>query len=315
MSIKISVIGMGSWGQAIAFYFGSLGHEIYGWQRRQTSLKLKSNITMLTTLSEALSVADVLFVSLPVNELRSFYESIKDASISAKLMVWGSKGMEINTGDLPHMIFEDVFSNKNIAGASFSGPTFAEEIIRGLPGAACVASKSKSALELLSQITANGNIRTYPTEDILGVEIGGATKNIYAIGCGIIDSSHLGENAQAAFITRSLYEMTKLGEALGAQTSTFFGLSGLGDMILTCTGNASRNRRFGKALVQLKAVPKALKSVSETVEGYYSTKAVYNKASELKIEMPIVNELYNILYDDRNIDEAISNLVARNTPT
>jgi glycerol-3-phosphate dehydrogenase (NAD(P)+) len=309
--LKVGIIGLGSWGQAMTHYFNSLVHEVTAWKRKNIESQSINNITTIKDLPSLVASSELLFISIPVNELRGLYDSIITMPTSAKAIVWGSKGMEANTGYLPHMIFNEFFFDKPIAGVSFSGPTFAEEILKDLPGAICIASNSLEATNLLSTITATGNLRTYPTQDIMGVELGGAIKNIYAICCGIIDGSLLGDNAQAALITRGLHEMTKLGQAMGAQPETFYGLSGLGDMVLTCTGGASRNRNFGKKLAGTRDIKVALNDIGQTVEGYYSTKAIYEKSVELNIDMPIVHELYHILYKGRAIKDAINNLVLR----
>lgn len=311
--LKIGIIGLGSWGQAMAHYFKSLDHEVSAWKRKKIEPQSKIDINIVKELPDLIASSELLFISIPVNELRGFYKSIKDMPTSAKAMVWGSKGMEVSTGDLPHMIFDKFFFDKPIMGVAFSGPTFAEEIIKDLPGAICIASKSLEATTLLGNITATGNLRTYPTQDIVGVELGGAIKNIYAICCGIIEGCLLGHNAQAALMTRGLHEMSKLGQAMGAKPETFYGLSGLGDMILTCTGSASRNRNFGRKLVEITDTSEALKDIGKTVEGYYSTKAIYEKSLEFNIDMPIVHELYYILYEGRAIKDAIDNLIIRPT--
>ena len=225
-------------------------------------------------------------------------------------LAWATKGFETDSGLLPHQVAEDVLGDA-IPTAVLSGPTFAAEVAIGLPSAIVIASNDASyAMHLAESITTD-NFRAYPSSDITGVEVGGATKNVLAIGAGISDGLGFGANTRIALITRGLSEMTRLGVALGAEKDTFMGLSGMGDLVLTCTDDQSRNRRFGLALGKGADIEQARKAIGQVVEGYYAAEAVHRVATNLEIDLPIVEEIYKVVYGGDSPQDAVVALMRR----
>jgi glycerol-3-phosphate dehydrogenase (NAD(P)+) len=211
---------------------------------------------------------------------------------------------------LPHQVAEEVLG-ESMPTAVLSGPTFAAEVAAGLPSAITIASSdAEFALRLAESITTDG-FRAYTSDDITGVEVGGATKNVLAIGAGISDGLGFGSNTRIALLTRGLMEMTRLGVALGAKKDTFMGLSGMGDLVLTCTDDQSRNRRFGIALGKGANIDEARNAIGQVVEGYYAAVAVHRVARRLEIEMPIVEEIYKVIYEGASPQEAVIALMRR----
>jgi glycerol-3-phosphate dehydrogenase (NAD(P)+) len=234
---KIGIIGLGAWGRAIAKLLSSkMGVLAYA-RNNKKDMPYCPQTTNLDDLKDR----NLIFIATPVGSFESVLKEINNL-LSPEIIMWGSKGIDQSTGLLPHQIFEKTIGNDRAAGISFSGPTFSGELSEGLPSAVALASVNTKALNQVSELLKGTNIRSYQTQDIMGVELAGATKNIYAICSGIMAKKGLGENAQAAFITRALHEMANLGDSMGADKNTFYGLSGIGDLVLTSYGQASRNR-------------------------------------------------------------------------
>jgi glycerol-3-phosphate dehydrogenase (NAD(P)+) len=240
--------------------------------------------------------------------LRPLLEQLKGRNIPN--IVWLCKGFEYGTGLLPHQVVRDVLGDA-APGAALSGPSFAQEVARGLPCALTVASASAALRERVVALAHGGNIRVYACDDMVGVEVGGAVKNILAIATGAADGLGLGLNARAALITRGLAEITRLGTALGAQPGTFMGLTGMGDLILTCTGDLSRNRRVGLALAQGKPLDTIVKELGHVAEGVPCAKAVRELAAKLGVDMPITNAVAGVLFDGDSATEMVARLLAR----
>jgi glycerol-3-phosphate dehydrogenase (NAD(P)+) len=237
---------------------------------------------------------DLLIAACPVAGLRPMLQQLKDKAIPN--LVWLCKGFEGGTGLLPHQIVQEVLGD-NIPGGALSGPSFAQEVARGLPCALTIASHSAPLRGAVVSALHGGTIRVYASEDLVGVEVGGAVKNVLAIATGVADGLGLGLNARAALITRGLAEITRLGTALGGQTETFMGLTGMGDLILTCTGDLSRNRRVGLGLAQGKALDTIVAELGHVAEGVPCAKAVRELARRMGVDMPITNAVAGVLFD------------------
>jgi glycerol-3-phosphate dehydrogenase (NAD(P)+) len=223
---------------------------------------------------------------------------------------WATKGFELTTGKLPHQVAQEILGAEQPM-AVLSGPTFAAEVGRGLPTAMTIASNDPEFAGELAITLSNNNFRAYTSADMIGVEVGGAVKNVLAIGAGISDGLGFGANTRIALINRGLVEMTRLGVALGARPDTFTGLAGMGDLVLTCTDNLSRNRRMGLALAGGKSVEEAQQEIQQVVEGVLAARAVRQVADSLDVVMPICNVIYRILYEGLSPREAVDSLMSR----
>lgn len=254
-------------------------------------------------------VQDVL-VAVPSHGLRDTLEQIKPRLADSTRVCWATKGFELETGKLPHQVAADVLGSDRRT-AVLSGPTFAREVGCGLPTAMTVASNDTELANDMALAFTGNNFRAYTSEDIVGVEVGGAVKNVLAIGAGMSDGLGFGANTRVALITRGLVEMTRLGVALGAKASTFMGLAGMGDLVLTCTDDLSRNRRMGLALAAGKSVDEAKAEIQQVVEGVMAAKAVHEVALRMQIEMPICHEIYRILHEGASPRESVQKLMSR----
>ncbi|MEM9208856.1 MAG: NAD(P)H-dependent glycerol-3-phosphate dehydrogenase, partial [Pseudomonadota bacterium] len=254
-------------------------------------------------------VHDVL-VSVPSHGLRETLLLVAPALAPDARICWATKGFELTTGKLPHQVAEAVLGDGR-AMAVLSGPTFAKEVGAGLPTAMTIAANDETFAEDLALAFSDRSFRAYTSDDMVGVEVGGAVKNVLAIGAGISDGLGFGANTRIALINRGLAEMTRLGVALGAQTETFLGLAGMGDLVLTCTDDLSRNRRMGLALAAGKTIDEAQAEIQQVVEGVLAAKAVREVAESTGVEMPICQQIYRILYEGASPREAVSALMAR----
>ncbi len=268
------------------------------------------NLEVTTDFEEAVVDAEDLLLVVPSHAFREMLERIKALRSPPKFVSWATKGFEADSGLLPNQVAAEVLESKTTT-AVLSGPTFAREIGLGLPSAITIASVDEGNALRLAQSIATDNFRAYTSTDIIGVEVGGATKNVLAIGAGISDGLGFGANTRVALITRGLMEMMRLGLALGARKDTFMGLSGMGDLVLTCTDDQSRNRRFGLGLAKGADVEEARKAIGQTVEGYYAARAVRDVAARLNVEMPIVEEIYKVIYEKMSPQEAVVTLMRR----
>jgi len=320
------VLGSGSWGTALAIQFARAGRDTIMWgietdeiasmakaRRNKTYLPnapFPDRLEVTTALDTALAGAEDVLVVVPSHAFRETLQRLGGAATPIQHLAWATKGFETETGLLPHQVAEQVLG-KAIPTAVLSGPTFAAEVGIGLPSAMVIASADAAfALRLAEAITTD-NFRAYTSTDITGVEVGGATKNVLAIGAGISDGLGFGANTRIALITRGLVEMTRLGVALGAKKDTFMGLSGMGDLVLTCTDDQSRNRRFGLALGKGANVEQARQAIGQVVEGYYAAIAVHRVATRLQVQMPIVEEIYRVVYESASPQEAVVALMRR----
>ena len=331
---KITVLGAGAWGTAVAIAVAAR-NDVLLWGRNPGQMAAteaaRENTTYLPgqPLPDSLRVtADfeaalahvesggehaLLIAACPVAGLRPLLEQLKgrkDAGHPVPNVVWLCKGFEYGTGLLPHQVVREVLGD-DVPGAALSGPSFAQEVARGLPCALTVASDSAELRDRVVAAVHGGNLRVYACDDLVGVEVGGAVKNVLAIATGTADGLGLGLNARAALITRGLAEITRLGTALGGRASTFMGLTGMGDLILTCTGDLSRNRRVGLALAQGKPLDTIVAELGHVAEGVPCSKAVRDLAAKLGVEMPITDAVAAVLFDGYDAAEMAKQLLAR----
>jgi glycerol-3-phosphate dehydrogenase (NAD(P)+) len=322
----IAVLGAGSWGTALAIQFARSGHPTRLWGRDSAQLadmaRERRNVRYLSegAFPESLSVtpdigaalegAQDIVISVPSHALRSLLTELAPRLTAGVRLAWATKGFELDTGKLPHQVAREVLGDK-FPVAVLSGPTFAKEVGAGLPTAMTIASPSADFATALAKSLSSSNFRAYTSTDIVGVEVGGAVKNVLAVAAGLSDGLGFGANTRIALITRGLAEMTRLGVALGAQKETFMGLAGLGDLVLTCTDNQSRNRRFGLALASGKSVADALAEIGQVVEGYKAARAVFKVAQREQVPMPIVEGLYRALYEGAPPADVVRALMTR----
>jgi glycerol-3-phosphate dehydrogenase (NAD(P)+) len=321
----MTVIGAGSWGTALAIQLAREGHPTQLWGRDGVQVdamrRARRNVRYLpdAEFPAALQVADDLpqaletardaLIAVPSHAFRATLESIKPCLGPDTRIAWATKGFEIATGLLPHEVARQILGKR--PGAVLSGPTFAKEVGAGLPTAMTIASRDERFAKELALSLSGPTFRAYTQTDILGVEVGGAVKNVIAIGSGIADGMGFGANTRVALITRGLAEMMRLGVKLGAARETFMGLAGLGDLVLTCTDDQSRNRRFGMSLGRGLPLREAEGGIRQVIEGLPAARAVYQVAQRLAVEMPICQEVYRIVHEGKPIRAAVQALMGR----
>jgi len=269
-----------------------------------------SNLQAFRDIEECLEGARDILLVVPSHGLRATLTTIQPLLNEQSRVCWATKGFELHTGKLPHQVAAEVLG-VNRPVAVLSGPTFAKEVGAGLPTAMTIAANDAEFADALAVALSAENFRAYTSDDMVGVEVGGAVKNVLAIGAGMSDGLGFGANTRIALINRGLAEMTRLGVALGAKQETFMGLAGMGDLVLTCTDNLSRNRRMGLALASGKSVDEAKEEIQQVVEGVMAAEAVNEVAEKLEIEMPICHQIYRILYEDAEPREAVGALMNR----
>ncbi len=318
---KIGILGGGVWGCALAKLLSLNQVNIFVRdQKLANSINEKKIIPKLkyTTFNdnvlcssniEDLSDVDYLFIALPTQNVREVLSHYQSNNKDLQIII-ASKGIEIETKLFLSQVVEEIFKTNNIS--ILSGPCFSQEVVQNLPTAVTLASKNIENFDKINNIINNKNFRLYFSEDLIGCQLGGAIKNIYAIAAGICNGLSLGENAKSALITRSFAEIARLGTVLNANPNTLFGLSGLGDLILTCNSLKSRNTHFGHLIAsqQQISIEDHLKS-QDTTEGYFTVKALANIAEEKNIDMPIMKAVYNILYNHSDIKDEINQLLER----
>jgi glycerol-3-phosphate dehydrogenase (NAD(P)+) len=266
-------------------------------------------LQIASDLHEALKISGDALIAVPSHAFRATLERVRPHLAPHTRIAWATKGFEIATGLLPHQVVREVLGET--PGAVLSGPTFAKEVGAGLPTAMTIASPDERFAKELALSLSGPSFRAYTQTDIMGVEVGGAVKNVIAIGTGIADGVGFGANTRVALITRGLAEMMRLGVKLGAQRETFMGLAGLGDLVLTCTDDQSRNRRFGMALGRGASPASAQSAIHQVVEGVPAARAVYDVAQRLQVDMPICREIYAIMYENKPVRSAVQALMAR----
>jgi len=322
----LAVLGAGSWGTALAIQFARAGHPTRLWgrdpahqaamaaARRNTrylpEAAFPEALNVVERLDQAIEGVNDILIAVPSHALRGVLTALAPLLGSGARLAWATKGFELDTGLLPHQVAKEILGTQR-PFAVLSGPTFAREVGQGLPTAMTVASADEAFAQSLAQSLSADRFRAYTSSDIVGVEVGGAVKNVLAVGAGLADGLGFGANTRVALITRGLVEMTRLGVALGAQRETFMGLAGLGDLVLTCTDDQSRNRRFGLLLAAGSSVEAALAQIGQVVEGYLAAKAVRGVAQREGVEMPICDGIYRLLYENLPPQEVVKTLMSR----
>ncbi|WP_347254848.1 NAD(P)H-dependent glycerol-3-phosphate dehydrogenase [Leminorella grimontii] len=323
----MTVIGAGSYGTALAITLARNGHSVVLWghdpehiDRLQRDRKNQAflpdvsfpdSLRLESSLEKAVGASRDILVVVPSHVFGDVLRQVKPFLRPDARIVWATKGLEADTGRLLQDVAREALGN-DIPLAVISGPTFAKELAAGLPTAIAVSSSDPHFTEDLQKLLHCGkSFRVYSNPDFIGVQLGGAVKNVIAIGAGMSDGIGFGANARTALITRGLAEMSRLGAALGAEPSTFMGMAGLGDLVLTCTDNQSRNRRFGIMLGEGKSVSEAQALIGQVVEGYRNTKEVWILAQRYGVEMPITEQIYQVLYAGKNAREAALSLLGR----
>ncbi|KTG28899.1 glycerol-3-phosphate dehydrogenase [Idiomarina sp. WRN-38] len=328
---QVTILGAGSYGTALAICFARKGIPTMLWGRDSEKVALMASarenaaylpgcpfpesLQVTDNLELALKDVDNVVVVVPSHSFSSMLKQAKPLLKENARVAWATKGLEPDTGRLLYEVAEEILADKHPL-AVLSGPTFAIEMAKGLPTAISMSSTDQTFVDELSDMLhCDRSFRVYTNNDFIGVQLGGVVKNVIAIGAGMADGIGFGANARTALITRGLAELTRLGLKLGAKSDTFTGMAGLGDLILTCTDNQSRNRRFGLALGEGKSVEQALKDIGQSVEGYRNTKEVVALASRNGVEMPIAEQIYAVLYEGKEPQQAAIDLLSRERKT
>ncbi len=326
--MNISVIGSGSWGTTLAILLARKNFDVTLWthkeeyftmmsERRENSkylagISFPSNLKISQNLDDAVNCKDVIVFGIPSQQLRSVLEKVQEQNFKNSILVNLAKGIETSSLKLMNEVILSVLKNcdKNLI-ATLSGPSHAEEVCLNIPTAVVSASFNIETAKQVQEIFITDKFRVYASSDIIGIEIGGSLKNIIAIGAGIIDGANFGDNTKAALITRSISEITRLGIFLGAKEKTFAGLSGLGDLFVTCTSKHSRNRYVGEQIGKGRKLDFILREMKMVAEGVYTTRSAYLLSQKCKIETPIINEMYAVLFDKKDAKEATYDLMKR----
>ncbi|PCJ29913.1 MAG: glycerol-3-phosphate dehydrogenase [Gammaproteobacteria bacterium] len=320
------VIGAGAWGTALAIAIARNGNEVLLWGRNEahliemqrahsnerylSGLSFPDSLTVVADFEQAVSRAKHILVSVPSVAFSDMLKQIKPFIVDGTAVSWATKGLTPETGRFLDETAADILGESH-ALAVISGPSFAVEVAKGLPTAMTVASADNAFNQSLAAAMHSATLRIYTSSDVLGVQIGGTVKNVLAISAGIADGLGFGANARAALITRGMAEILRFAASLGAETETMFGLSGIGDLILTCTDNQSRNRQLGLAIGRGLTVNQAVAEVGKTVEGMHAAREVLLRARQLGVDMPIVEQVYKILFEEVDPRESVQTLLCR----
>ncbi len=327
---SIAVLGAGSWGTALAIHLSRIGHEVCLWAHQVAhenklitdrenlqylpSVPFPDNLSITSNINKALAVSEAVLVVVPSHVFREVLETISVELLGRNLhLAWATKGFEPKTSAMLHQVAFQVLGEA-MPMAVLSGPTFASEVARGLPAAMVSASSNQNEASYWADLLQSSKFRVYTGSDVIGVEIGGAYKNIMAIAIGLSDGLKLGANARAALMSRGLAEMNYFALAMGGKSETIMGLSGVGDLILTCTDNLSRNRRFGLLLADSNmSVASAMQKIGQVVEGVKAVKVVKKITENSNLELPIMEQVYAIVNGDITPQQAVADLMARDT--
>ena len=325
---KITVFGMGSFGTALANVLAENGHTVLMWGKNEDSVKelndhhqnkrylkdvvLDSRIKATSDIKEAANFTDIYLMALPTKAMREVTSEIDSLIDSKKTFIHVAKGIENDTFKRVSEMIEDSISEDHNGGIGvLSGPSHAEEVVIKQPTTVAASSKDEKVSKLIQDLFMNDYLRVYTNNDLVGVELGGALKNIIAVASGIVAGMGYGDNAKAALMTRGLAEISRLGEKLGADPMTFLGLGGIGDLIVTCTSTHSRNYTLGFKLGQGQTMDEALNEMNMVVEGIYTTNSVYHLAKQQNVDMPITNALYKVLFEDNPVEDSVKDLMGR----
>ncbi|MBI4372624.1 MAG: NAD(P)-dependent glycerol-3-phosphate dehydrogenase [Candidatus Omnitrophica bacterium] len=322
---KISVLGDGGWGTALALVSARKGNETLLWsafpeyaeviERKRENEKflpgipLPNSIVISSDLAEAVNFAEILILAVPSQYLRNILFKLRHFDLSKKIVVSVAKGIEAKTLARPSEIIQSVLGRVHLV--ILSGPSHAEEVARNIPTLVVVAAKDNKIAETVQEALKDSRFRIYIQNDVVGVELGGALKNIIAIGAGLCDGLRLGSNTKAALLARGLLEMTQLGVRMGANPNTFFGLSGLGDLVTTCISEYGRNLRVGRELGQGKKLKEILADMQQVAEGVETTRSAYQLARKHGVTAAIISEIYKMLFEDKDPKQALEDLMNR----
>lgn len=325
MGRKITLLGGGSWGTALSKLLSENGHSVTVWLRDEnqcrilseervnkkylSNVKIPENIVFTSDINQAAKEAEILLIVTPTQMIRGILRQIKEEYKENKIIINASKGIEIGTMNLVSDIVNE--ETKNCVFAVLSGPSHAEEVGLSMPTAITIACNNKDVAEEIQDILMSSYFRVYTSEDVRGAELGGALKNIIALGAGISDGIGYGDNAKAALMNRGIVEIARLGIAMGADLHTFYGLSGIGDLIVTCTSKHSRNWNAGYLIGQGLTKAEAIKKIGMIVEGIPTTYAAYELSKKLNVDMPIVDAMYDILENNADVKETVNKLMLR----
>ncbi len=324
--MKLTVLGAGAWGTALAIHLAKK-HNVSLWARdsghvsgmrkaRSNPMYLgdfmfPENLVVDDSLQKATTDTDLILSVVPTSGFREILQKLSNLSLTP--IIWANKGLEYETSQLPHEIASQILDNSKIKKkfGVLSGPSFAAELVRDLPTAITCASEDTELSKFVAEIFHHGNMRVYMSNDVIGVSVGGALKNVIAIAAGISDGMGFGNNARAALITRGLAEISRFGMAIGASSETFSGLAGAGDLVLTCTGDYSRNREVGLRLAKGQKLDEVLSGLGHVAEGVNTAIEVNKRSKKLNIDMPITNEVCQVLKDSKSPKDAVLDLLGR----
>lgn len=324
---KIAVVGAGGWGTALSMVLSENFEEVFLWTRndylaveineRRTNERYLPDaeipLNIYATIEpNAISDIDIIVNAVPTQYIGEYYKKY-NIDLSGKKIINSSKGIENGSLDLISEIFADYYDIPKENYAIITGPSHAEEVWKGLPTTVVAASSNIDFAKQAQSIFSTNSFRVYTSDDPIGCEIGGALKNVIAIAAGIIDGMEYGDNTKAALITRGLAEISRLGEAVGANHQTFSGLSGLGDLFVTCDSKHSRNRKFGERIGRGESAEEVLDSLNSVAEGVYTSKSAYELSRKKNIEMPITEQIYQIIYEGKSPEDAIKDLMNRDS--
>jgi len=329
--MKVSVLGAGSWGTALAIILANNGHQVIMWEYNKQyvknlkkhyenkvflpGIKIPSEIEITHSLKDAATDQHMIVIAIPTQFIRSVLKQMKKFSFKNTTFVSVSKGIEKDTLlTVDHIIAEELDISEEVIGV-LSGPSHAEEVAKKIPTAVVAASSNIETATEIQSAFANSYFRVYSSTDIVGVELGGALKNVIAVGAGIIDGAKFGDNTKAAIMTRGIAEISRLGIELGARPETFAGLSGMGDLIVTCMSKHSRNRYVGEQIGMGKKLPEVLKEMTMVAEGVETCKSVHQLAAKHHIDVPIANAVYNILFNEKDPIKVTNDLMSRGMKT
>ncbi len=324
------MLGAGSWGTALSIQLARRGHLVTLWGHRSDHMErigrerenrrylpgipLPDNLAPESDLASAVEDAEMVVVAVPSHAFRATLNQLRAAISEQAFIVWATKGVEHGSRKLLHQVVEETLGTER-GKALISGPTFAKEVAAGLPTAVTVAADTLESARSVAELFHSETFRCYTSSDIPGVEIGGATKNVLAIAAGIADGLGFGANSRAALITRGLHELVRLGLTLGGESETFMGLGGLGDLVLTCTDDQSRNRRFGLAIGRGESVESAIAEIGQVVEGVEAAREIHQMAIERGVEMPITQQVAEIINNGKDPHAAVHDLLQRSLTT
>lgn len=328
MSEKIAVIGSGSWGVALAMLLHGNGHDVKIWSYSEEeakiinedkkckflpNIKIPEGLKCYTSLEETVKDTKIILIVTPSNVIRTTVNNMIPFINDEQIFVLCSKGMEKETQRVYTEVIKEICPNNMVS--ALSGPSHAEEVSEGIPTAVVISSEDDALSERLQGVFMNPRFRVYINDDLLGVEMGGSLKNIIALACGIANGLGYGDNTLAALITRGTVEISRLGVEAGAKRQTFYGLTGVGDLFVTCSSKHSRNRRAGILIGQGKSVEEAVKEVGMVVEGINAVEGAYILAQKHSVSTPIINEMYDIIHNGKTPQEATMNLMSRGKKT